>query len=478
MQTALLVACGLLLIGFTLRARIKILQWLYIPASVAGGLIGLILASANLFSEESVDRLPSLVSWFVVAATKLISQDTVIELKSWPGWLISIVFAGLLLERSDKSFRESLFGVTRQGIFVWIITLGQVAIGVFAIWIAFPLDSEVPGSFGQLIEVGFAGGHGTAAAMGVIYKENLDFPDGPDLAFFFATAGLLYGVVSGMVYVNLAVRRGWTRVGDVKIPVLTGLEARDELSPIGFGRVRAEVLDPLVFQALIVATALGVGIGLQKGVMLLVAMIGNSIGLSAEVLDQTVRFAGNLPLFMFALIGGLIVRELMYWLRVGDLIDGDSIRRISGFAMEFLIVAAVTSINLSVLEKFGWPILMLLILAFAWTGFCLMVIAPRLLPHTYWFELGILNYGMSTATTAQGLMLLRIIDKDLESKAAEDYALAAPLSAPFVGGGVVTLLFMPWLLENANEGFVAIGLMIVVAALYGIGTRMAVKNRE
>ena len=42
---------------------------------------------------------------------------------------------------------------------------------------------------------------------------------------------------------------------------------------------------------------------------------------------------------------------------------------------------------------------------------CLLVIGRRLLPQRYWFELGILNYGMSTGTTATGLMLLRIIDR-------------------------------------------------------------------
>ena len=76
---------------------------------------------------------------------------------------------------------------------------------------------------------------------------------------------------------------------------------------------------------------------------------------------------------------------------------------------------------------------------------CLLVLAPRLLPRAYWFELGLLNYGFSTANTPQGFMLLRIVDPELKSGAAEDYAVAAPLSAPFIGGGVVTFV-LPWVL--------------------------------
>jgi ESS family glutamate:Na+ symporter len=98
------------------------------------------------------------------------------------------------------------------------------------------------------------------------------------------------------------------------------------------------------------------------------------------------------------------------------------------------------------------------------------------LPHDYWFELGILNYGMSTATTAQGLMLLRIVDKDLESGAAEDYALAAPLSAPFIGGGIVTLS-LPALLENLEPPRIMIMLVILLCALSVLGFWLARRDR-
>ena len=84
---------------------------------------------------------------------------------------------------------------------------------------------------------------------------------------------------------------------------------------------------------------------------------------------------------------------------------------------------------------------------------------------------------MSTGTTAQGLMLLRIIDKDLGSGAAEDYALAAPLSAPFIGGGIVTLS-LPYLLMKFHIAPVAFGCLAAMAVLYVIGSRMAAGERK
>ena len=460
MQVALFVACGLLLIGFLLRAWLKILQVLYVPAAVIGGIVGVVALTLMASRGSSV-----------VSTT---ATDVIVELRSWPGWLISVIFAGLLIERPGKSLRNSLKLATREGIVVWIIVLGEITLGVLATWLVIKRFYDVPGSFGQLIEAGFAGGHGTATALGEVFKDSLKFEKGRDLGLFFATVGLVYGVVSGIVYINIATRKGWTRAGNVKIPLLRGTEARHQPEPIAYGKVRSEVIDPLVFQGLILAVAFMVGLALKAVFMEIVPLVASLFETSpAGSQNNVVHFASKLPTFMFTLFAGLLVREAMHLLKIGDLIDPDSMRRITGAAMEFLIVAAVASLNVSAVAEFGWPIALLLLLGFIWTGFCLFFIARMLLPKAYWFELGILNYGMSTGTTAQGLMLLRIIDKDLESGAAEDYALAAPLSAPFIGGGVITLIVLPQLLETEFIGLVALGLVLAVVGLYFFGRRLA-----
>lgn len=435
METALLWACGLLLVGLVLRVKLRILQILFIPAAIVGGIIGLAVSPAIL------DILPA---------------ATVSEMKSWPGWLIALIFAGLLLVRSDKSIREGLQNTARQGIVVWFIIVGEITLGLFATWLFLKQFYNIPYSFGQLIEAGFAGGHGTAAAMGNLY-QSIGFEEGQDLGFFVATVGLIYGVVSGIVYVNLAVRKGWTRAGNVEIPLVTGLESRRKPEPIAYGKIRPEVLEPLVMQLVILSMSFGLGLGLQK--LLLV------------VLPFTERF----PLFIFTLLAGLLVRQMMYLLKIGDLIDPESIHRITGIAIEFLIVAAITSLNLQAVLSFFVPVTVLLVLAFMWTGFCLFFVGRRLLPKAYWFELGILNYGMSTGTTATGLMLLRIIDKYLESGAAEDYALAAPLSAPFIGGGIITFS-LPFLVDKIGIAPVAFGLLFIICLLYLLGIKLAAKD--
>ncbi|MEE3368183.1 MAG: sodium:glutamate symporter [Planctomycetota bacterium] len=523
MQTAFLVAALLLMAGFVFRARLAWLQRLYIPASILGGLIGLVLVQLTLQMaaphiegtavEATAQETGADPGWWVQGI-----HDCADEWKSWPGWLIAVVFAGLLLDRQARPVQQSLRLAAREGIVVWIVVLGQTTVGLLVTWLIIQRFAAVPDAFGMLIEVGFAGGHGTAAAMGQIFEsETVGLNAGTDLGTFMATVGLVFSVLSGIVYVNIAMRRGWTRAGEVTFQQVTGLEARSNPQPVALGRVHADVIDPLLFQAVILTIAFGTGWVLRTTVAeavnpVLTAMAQQSFQQAdtnrdgeldiaelrsagsgeeasrqllvsdldrdgtinrGEFSDPGIGFAlvaqlKTLPLFIYTLLGGLLVRKAAELLRLADLIDGASVQRLTGAAMDLLVVAAIASLNLTAVFDVWKELGLLIVAAFLWTGFCLLVVARRLLPAEYWFELGIINYGMSTGTTATGFVLARIVDKNLDSGAAEDYALAAPLSAPFIGGGILTLL-LPTLITRTGTAWIAIPLVLVLVGLFILG---------
>lgn len=443
--------CSVLLgLGFLLRVRGRLFRTLYIPSAAIAGVLGFAAVQGGIRVEAVAETM------------RLVSK----ELGSWPSWLIAVVFAGLLLERSsDKGFGEALKRGVRSGILAWIIILGQIVIGLLVYLVAVrPTSAEIPASFGQLLEVSWAGGHGSSAAMSEVYRSQ-GFAEGRDLAFFLATIGLLYGVLSGLVLVNLAIRRGWTAKGTAAGQVAAG-EPIGEARPVAFGRVRGEVIEPMTLQVVILALAFGVGYAMQQGFV-----AGSSWAFGAG--SDAARSLGNVPLFLFTLIGGWVVRVAFERFGAGRLIDGTSIQRLVGVAMEFLIVAAISTMRIETLAGYWVPIVLLVALAAVWSAFCLLWVARRLLPAGYWFELGLLNYGFSTANTPQGMMLLRIVDPDLSSGAAEDYAVAAPLSAPFVGGGIITVAVMPVLLTKMPTEVMAGILVLCIIALYALGRQIA-----
>jgi len=460
MTIAIVLTAVLLLVGLALRLTIPLFRWLYIPASVIAGFLGLLAVQLSANREHEVANL------FNASAP---------DWQSWPGVLIAVVFAGMLLERRPASVGSSLRRAGREGLMVWIIVLGQTAVGLTATWLLIqPLyDDGVPDAFGMLIETGFAGGHGTAAAMGEVFRNpHVGLDGGLDLGVMMATIGLVYGILSGVVWVNIGVRRGWTDRSRIE----TG-DQPATVNSLGRAVVRGDVVDPLLVQAIWLAIAFGLGMVLQWCVNSLVQWsFPPPAATQSDPLGERTSIGSivsGFPLFIYTLFGGLIVRRVLTAIGAADLIDSTCISRLSAAAMDVLVVAAIATLNLTAISRRAEGILILVLLAAIWTAICLVWLSRWILPQDHWFELGLINYGMSTGTTATGFVLLRMIDPELDSGAAEDYALAAPLSSPFVGGGMVTIGLPLVVLGQIPLPLAAIMLSLVVLLLCVAGRLLA-----
>ena len=462
MTIAIILTAILLLVGMVLRLSVPMFRWLYIPASVIAGFVGLLCVQlGGSLGEVGALFTSSADSW-----------------KSWPGLLIAVVFAGMLLERQPSSLGSSLRRAGREGLMVWVIVLGQTAVGLLVTWLLIQPNDPVPDAFGMLIETGFAGGHGTAAAMGQVFKaDSIGLDSGLDLGVMMATVGLIYGIVSGVFWINVGVRRGWT------LRTKTVTTAAESETSLGRAVVRSDILDPLLVQAIWLVSAFAIGMLLQWVVNSLAHWIAPPPELAnitgpdqilaerAELAERTgvAAIIGSFPLFIYTLFGGLAVRRLLAAIGKADMIDTVAIGRLTSTAMDVLVVAAIASLNLTAVADRAGSIAILVVAAAVWTAICLVALSRWMLPQDHWFELGLINYGMSTGTTATGFVLLRMIDPDLESGAAEDYALAAPLSSPFVGGGMLTVGLPLVVLGQFSIGAVAIALSAIVVALAAIG---------
>jgi ESS family glutamate:Na+ symporter len=473
MVQALIFVAVLLLAGVFIRKSFSIFATFYIPASVLAGAIGLAVLQLGLAFDA-----PATSEW---SAT----------LRRWPGWLIAVVFAGMLLERRPSSLRESLSRVGREGLMVWVIALGQTAIGLLATWLLVQPFYDVPNSFGSLIETGFAGGHGTAAAMGQVFAHpSIDLVGGLDLGILMATCGLVYGLISGILWVNIGARAGWVQSEELPSGILTSpaqggatdqvqdLEDEADLRPIGYARIRGEIVDPLLLQVIWLALAFGFGLLFQSIANQVAGFIESWMSADAPASDIDAELSKRLglqamvasfPLFIYTLFGGLAVRTALRLVGRESWIDRETINRLTSTAMDILVVAAVATLNLQAVATLIVPFSILFIGGAIWSAICLLVFARWMLPREHWFELGLINYGMSTGTTATGFVLLRLVDPELESGAAEDYALAAPLSSPFVGGGMLTVGLPLLVLESFPIGATATALCIFVALMLVLG---------
>ena len=141
----------LLLVGVTLRRKLRWLRRLGIPEALVAGLIGLLIGPYSpwpLFPE------PVYAVW---AQT--------------PGVLISLVFATLFVGQRLPSPKELWQRAAGQVAFGMTLGLGQYLVGgVLVLMVLQPLFGTNP-LMACLIEVGFEGGHGTAAGMGSTFAD-------------------------------------------------------------------------------------------------------------------------------------------------------------------------------------------------------------------------------------------------------------------------------------------------------------------
>ncbi|KPJ83378.1 MAG: hypothetical protein AMS19_04700 [Gemmatimonas sp. SG8_23] len=427
-----LVALGglglLLLVGLFLRTRVRLLRTLLLPVSVIGGFVGLGLG-------------PYLLDW--------IPANTVSTWASLPGVLINFVFAALFLGVAIPSPRTL---VDLGGPLIRlsaVISLGQYVVALLLTWLVLTPLFGTPHMFASILEVGFAGGHGTAAAMGSVF-DDVGFEAGGALGQMSATVGIVVAVVTGLALIQWGVARGHTTQiapsnGVIEVGETAALLPPDERDPAALHTVRPGALDTFSLHVAVISVAVLIGWLMQIGVRALHPSLA------------------GFPLFPLAMIGGILMQLLAHRTGVTSYFDRATFERIMGLSLDVLIVAAIASLRLDLFLQNVAPFTLLMLAGIVWTLFTFLVLAPRMIRRD-WFEQTITEYGTATGVTAIGLMLLRVVDPQNRTTGAQAFAARAFVISPIFGGGLVTAT-VPLLLLDLGLPRVLAGTAALTLAL-------------
>lgn len=417
----------LILVGRFVRQRIKLLRDLYLPSSIVAGIIALLLgpqALGAIVAAVADSTFPLAQGLFPENTRNVWSQS--------PSVFINVVFATLFIGESIPSPREIWRKASPQVAFGQTLAWGQYVVGlVLAILILTPVFGMSPLA-ASLIEVGFEGGHGTAAGMAETFN-NLGFTVGSDLALGLATVGIVSGIIAGTMLADWARRTGRIQVVRSEDPEAGSLshDRPNEDQTIRVARARLMrnlLIDPLSLNLSFVGLAIAIGWLILQALIYIESITWGRAG---------VELFSYVPLFPIALIGGLIVELVLERTGRSYLISRPLIERIGGVALDVTIVTALASISLAVLGRNIGPFLILSVAGIAWNVLAFIYLGPRILP-TFWFERGIGDLGQSMGVTATGLVLLRMVDPDNRSGSFESFAYKQLLFEPIVGGGLFT----------------------------------------
>lgn len=443
-----------LIAGKLVRMAVPVLRHWFIPSSIIGGIIAL------LVGPEVLGRIvPALDGG-------LIGRDVIAFLQTLPGFLINIVFASLFIGKTIPGVKEVWRRAGPQVAFGQTIAWGQYVVGIGLTLLVLAPVFDVEPMFGALIEIGFEGGHGTAAGLGATFAE-IGWEQGQDLALAMATVGIVMGVVLGMILVNWGIARGHTKFVRSQQKADESVKEAEEEDDCAIIRDTPrpkqkglESVEPLAFHLAYIAVAIGIGYLLLQGMILLENTL--LIPLGAPVL------LGHIPLFPLAMIGGVIVQKLHRHYFSFLALSREMMLSIQGAALDLLILSALGTLTISALADNWAPLLLLIIAGLAWNIGAFLFLARRMLPD-YWFERAIGDFGQSQGVTATGLLLMRIVDPETKSPAFEAFGYKQLLFEPFVGGGFFTAMSVPLIFNFGGLTVLLItGALMVIWLLVGL----------
>lgn len=402
----------LLVAGKLFRVRLPFLQKLYLPSSVIGGLIGLAVFTVL------GDKIPG--EWLAV-------------MRKMPGFLINVIFATLFLGCAAPSFGKLVRIAFPQLCLGQLLAWGQYVVGLgLAGFLIAPLF-KLPPAFGNLLEMGFEGGHGTVGGM-VDSLRSFNWTDGVALGYTMATVGMILGIVIGMMLVQWAYKKGYVKsVRSFEMRKeyeRKGLHLRGARPSAGVQTVYCDSVDSLAWHVGIVGLAVLIGFLLLKCFQ---------IGECMLLPDVKTRIFQGFPLFPLCMVGGVLLQLGAKVIRQDLLVDRAQMERISGASLDYLVLAAVATIRLDVVMANAVPLALLVITGTAWTVGVVLFVAPRIFKDA-WFERAIAEFGQAMGVTATGLMLLRTVDPENKTPAAASFACKQLLHEPIMGGGIWTAL--------------------------------------
>ncbi|MCZ2257424.1 sodium/glutamate symporter [Sporosarcina sp. G11-34] len=408
----------LLLVGTIIRAKVKFVQRLFLPASIIAGLLGLLLGP------NGIGILPFSG-----------------QIGTYPGILIAIIFGTLPLLSPRIDWNAIKTRVGSMWSYSQLAMLLMWGAGLlFALVLINPFWDNLHDGFGLLLAGGFVGGHGTAAALGDTFAQN-GWEEARDLAMTSATVGIISAITIGILFIKRGSAKGHTSFlasfDELPDELRTGLIPHESRKKSLTDTVSSISIDPYIFHIAIVSIIAMGGYYLSKlGVMLLPSVA--------------------IPAFSLAFLVGLFVKKILTSTNTEKYVSTDVINRLSGSATDVLVAFGIASISISVVMDYAVPLIMLFVFGLVYAYIFFAIMSKRFFPE-YWFEKGIFTWGWTTGTVAMGMALLRIVDPEAKSKTLDDYGLAYIPIAPVE---ILLITFAPLLVLN-SQGYLFVGITFV-----------------
>jgi len=369
---------------------------------------------------------------------------------------LALGFIAMSLRVPTKEAESETMIGSKSGALIVSTYLVQATVGlVISLGLAYTIMPELFKASGILLPMAYGQGPGQANNVGTTYQA-LGMAGGRTFGLSLAAAGYLCACVVGVVTLNICNRKGLInrpvekkeRSGSVTVDTF---QDSDEI-PI------SESIDKLSIQMALVCL-----------VYLLTYLItwGITSGLNAVAPGLAATVATLLWGFNF-IIGSIVAtgcRTLFKGLRSAKIMNRQYqnnylLSRISGLAFDLMIVAGIASINIDDLSGYWLPFLLMAVLGGVATYYYLKYMCRKLYP-AYSYEGFFSMYGMLTGTISSGVLLLREIDPNFDTPAANNLISGSSFGIVF---GAPVLLLVSLAAKDDASVWLTLGLVLIYLA--------------
>src|SRR5215475_7381731 len=441
-----IVLLALVFLGSALiRKWSRHLRALFVPTAVIGGFLALALGP------EGIGRLTD--------SNGIFPDQTFAIWKALPALLINVMSASLLLGERLPAPRKIWSISGSHVIMAGIMSAGQFAIAGLLVWALLEPGFDFSNKGGALIEVSFAGGHGTLAGLGPVFQE-YGAGDLVEVGLGLATIGLVTGVVIGTLLINYAIRSH-------SIPVARqDPTAPDEDLDIDhhLPRPDQEPMDEWQGMSQVTAAAVALGVSIAIGIVLLefcrwiFGLLGSD-------------FFEKFPLFPFTIVGGFLVQLVAVRAGFSWAVNRRAVEGLGGLAIDGIVICAIGTLSLGALGDNIGPLVILAVASVAWSIVLVLVIGRRVFERD-WFEHSIAEFGEGQGNVATGFMMVDMVDPTRQTGVVRGYSYRQLFTRPLIGGGFISALSVPLIAALGLPIFTILAVVITVG-LTILGIRRA-----
>jgi len=430
----------LLLIGNTIRRKVKFLRNLLLPTAIIGGFLAL--------------GLKYII--YAIFGDGVFIQNDVMGAIAYH--CIALGFIALTLKETEKLIdKNKQIKSVKSGLLIVSTYALQGLLGMgLTMLMSYTFFPDLFQASGLLLMLGYGQGPGQAGNIGTSF-ENQGFIGGNAFGLSIASIGIIWACVGGVIYMNILRKRNKLSESIVKnmdydLTQETYMEPNEIPNSESIDKLSVQFAFILAIYAATYLLMYGINSLIESGTF-------GDFGLNnirPLVWGFNFIWATLLTMLLKVIIKGLRKIKIMN----RQYTNNYMLNRISGFTFDFMIIAAICAIDIGKLNQQNlWIPLLVLCTVGGFVTLFYVKWSCKKLYSGYQLEGFLSMYGMLTGTISDGMVLLREVDPQFKTPAAGNLIFGSTTAVAFGA---------PLLLLIGIATVYPLLLLIIMAAVFGI----------